>query len=245
MACCSSTLLLPFKLPLQSQTSNSSSIHLSSTPLHLTNYSNKLHIRLIYRFSRRDYLEQEDEDEDGTENCTFNEAVFLFNTRDYHRCHDFLETLWNKAEEPKRTLIHGILQCAVGFHHLFGKNHHGAMMELGEGLCKLKKMNFDTGPFYDFQKEISVSLDFIYETQVELAACTDDLCLMMDGSERSYQLLGTFAAGQQLYHLETDSDGISYIVFSAEGLYSTTEPKRVKVPSLRATKEHLMACDYN
>lgn len=36
-------------------------------------------------------------------------------------CHDFLEALWNRAEEPRRTLIHGILQCAVGFHHLFSQ----------------------------------------------------------------------------------------------------------------------------
>ena len=25
------------------------------------------------------------------------------------------------AQEPTRTLIHGILQCAVGFHHLFNQ----------------------------------------------------------------------------------------------------------------------------
>lgn len=44
-------------------------------------------------------------------------------------------------------------------------------MELGEGLCKLRKMNFRDGPLHDFEKEISAALDFIYQTQLELAAC--------------------------------------------------------------------------
>lgn len=44
-------------------------------------------------------------------------------------------------------------------------------MELGEGLCKLRKMNFKSGPFYQFEQEISAALDFIYQTQIELAAC--------------------------------------------------------------------------
>lgn len=45
------------------------------------------------------------------------------------------------------------------------------MMELGEGLCKLKKMNFKSGPFHEFEQDISAALDFIYQTQIELAAC--------------------------------------------------------------------------
>ena len=45
------------------------------------------------------------------------------------------------------------------------------MMELGEGLCKLRKMNSVSGPFHQFEQEISAVLDFIYQTQIELAAC--------------------------------------------------------------------------
>ena len=44
-------------------------------------------------------------------------------------------------------------------------------MELGEGLCKLKRMDFESGPFHQFEQEISAALDFIYLTQIELAAC--------------------------------------------------------------------------
>lgn len=73
----------------------------------------KSSFRVFYRYSS--------EDDDDAESCSFDEAVALFNKRDYYRCHDCLEYLWNESEEPIRTLIHGILQCAVGFYHLFNQ----------------------------------------------------------------------------------------------------------------------------
>ena len=79
----------------------------------------------------------------------------LFNRGEYH---DVVEELWYGAEDPARTLLHGLLQCAVGFHHLF---------------------NDTRSPL--------------------IRSGTDYLCLTMDGSPSSYQLLGNFAAGQQLY----------------------------------------------
>ncbi|XP_078438034.1 DUF309 domain protein [Wolffia australiana] len=183
--------------------------------------------------------ESSDDDHSDGEEQNFDQAVLLFNSGDYHKSHDVLEELWYDAEEPSRTLIHGILQCAVGFHHLFNQNHRGAMMQLGEGLGKLRKMDFDDGPFVRFEREISAALEFIYQTQKELAACTNDLCLAMDGSERSYLLLGSFAAGQRLYTVEMDSTGISYIIFDPEGNYTVQRPERVKIPTLLATEEHL------
>lgn len=44
-------------------------------------------------------------------------------------------------------------------------------MELGEGVCKLRKMNLESGPFHEFEQEISAVLEFIYQTQLEFAAC--------------------------------------------------------------------------
>ncbi|XP_004288745.1 PREDICTED: uncharacterized protein LOC101300857 [Fragaria vesca subsp. vesca] len=197
------------------------------------------HYSSCFRISYRSSDAEEGEDE--AEGCSFDEAVVLFNTREYYKCHDFLESLWNKAEEPTRTLFHGILQCAVGFHHLFNQNHKGAMMELGEGLCKLRKMNFKTGPFYEFEQQISAALDFIYQTQIELAACGDDVCVAMDRSERSYQLLGRYAAGQLLYTLQlqaVDDSETMYIVFRPQRSYGG-EPPKVKLPTLDATTQHL------
>lgn len=224
------------------QTNNPTMIS-SFTPPHQKTHLKQIPLKsfsISYRFSA-----SEDDDDEEAENCSFEEAVELFNRREYYKCHDFLEALWNKAEEPSRTLLHGILQCAVGFHHLFNQNHRGAMMELGEGVCKLRKMDFKSGPFHQFEREISATLDFIYQTQIELAACGDDMCIAMDRSERSYQLLGGYAAGQHLYNLESDSnDQTIYIVFSPQGSYANGEPPKVKLPTLKATAELLETCEY-
>uniref|UniRef100_A0A0A9GHN3 Uncharacterized protein n=1 Tax=Arundo donax TaxID=35708 RepID=A0A0A9GHN3_ARUDO len=125
------------------------------------------------------------------------------------------------------------------------------MMELGEGLCKLRKLRLDEdddGPFSRFRDEVAAVLHFLYRTQKELAACTDDLCLTMDGSPSSYQLLGNFAAGQQLYQLEADADGASNIIFSAPTTDHASQavPPKVKLPTLNATEQNLSAlqCTY-
>lgn len=75
---------------------------------------------------------------------------------------------------------------------------------------------------------------------------TDDFCIAMDQSDRSYQLLGKYAAGQHLYGLESDLNEIIYIVFCSGRSYGSGEPPvKVKLPTLLATEEHLMACQYN
>lgn len=195
----------------------------------------------------------DDEDEDEQEPAGFDAAVALFNGGEYYACHDVVEELWYSAEDPARTLLHGVLQCAVGFHHLFDRNHRGAMMELGEGLCKLRRLRLeddDEGPFSRFRDEVAAVLSFLYRTQKELAACTDELCLAMDGSATSYQLLGDFAAGQRLYRLGADANGVPTIVFSggASSDQSTQQaaaaivpPCTVKLPALHATEQHLTA----
>lgn len=72
---------------------------------------------------------------------------------------------------------------------------------------------------------------------------TEDLCVTMDQSERSYQLLGGYAAGQLLYTLQSDPNETMYIVFSPHRSYDS-EPPKVKLPTLNATAEHLVACQY-
>uniref|UniRef100_A0ACD6A1C1 Uncharacterized protein n=1 Tax=Avena sativa TaxID=4498 RepID=A0ACD6A1C1_AVESA len=190
-----------------------------------------------------------DDDEEEAVPAGFDAAVALFNGGDYHACHDVVEELWYSAEDPARTLLHGVLQCAVGFHHLFNQNHRGAMMELGEGLCKLRRLRLeddddggDLGPFSRFRDEVASVLSFLYRTQKELAACTDELCLAMDGSATSYQLLGDFAAGQKLYRLGADADGVPSIIFSGpQDAAVLVPPSTVKLPALRDTEQHLVA----
>ena len=109
-------LFLSLPPPPYSETQSYPSQHKS---LKLSSNSNPNSFRIFYRFSAS--KDDDDEDEEEAENCTFDEAVELFNRREYYKCHDYLEGLWNRAEEPSRTLIHGILQCSVGFHHLFNQ----------------------------------------------------------------------------------------------------------------------------
>jgi hypothetical protein len=99
------------------------SITLTSPSFNPLTYSKKhLNLRItnsdLFVVSCRYFTKEEDEDE---EEHNFDEAVTLFNGGEYYKCHDYLESLWHNAEDPSRTLIHGILQCAVGFHHLFNQ----------------------------------------------------------------------------------------------------------------------------
>jgi hypothetical protein len=55
------------------------------------------------------------------------------------------------------------------------------MMELGEGLCKLRRLRLeddDQGPFSRFRDEVAAVLSFLYRTQKELAACTPPISTM-------------------------------------------------------------------
>lgn len=44
-------------------------------------------------------------------------------------------------------------------------------MELGEGLTKLRRADFQQGPLHDFEREASALLEFVYNAQLEHAAC--------------------------------------------------------------------------
>lgn len=62
----------------------------------------------------------------------------------------------------------------------------------------------------------------------------------MDQTENSYLLLGSYAAGQHLYHLQNDpTNQIMYIVFNPQGSYGFGDPPIAKLPILEATEEHL------
>lgn len=114
----SSQRCLPFLLPpLDNPVSFSSQSCNTLTPLKLR-LNHRSRNSKLFSVSYRYFTNEEEED---AEDHNFDDAVALFNGRDYYKCHDHLEALWHKAEEPTRTLIHGILQCAVGFHHLFNQ----------------------------------------------------------------------------------------------------------------------------
>ena len=75
----------------------------------------------------------------STHSATFEDAVRLFNQRQFFECHEVLEDLWRplpKGEEKR--FLQGMLQVGVGFHHLEQGNYTGAKNLLNEGVEKLK-----------------------------------------------------------------------------------------------------------
>lgn len=112
--------------PLSSLVAPFSSSRITFSKCHPLNYllsslSSQNPVRQSHRTASYRYSSYSEEEEDDALSCSFDEAVVLFNERDYYKCHDVLESLWNRSQDPARTLVHGILQCSVGFHHLFNQ----------------------------------------------------------------------------------------------------------------------------
>ncbi|PSN13915.1 DUF309 domain-containing protein [filamentous cyanobacterium CCP5] len=64
-------------------------------------------------------------------------GIEQFNTGQYYHCHDTLEAIWMVASMTEKPFYQGILQIAVGLHHLGNQNWRGAVTLLGEGINRL------------------------------------------------------------------------------------------------------------
>jgi hypothetical protein len=65
------------------------------------------------------------------------EAADLFDAGLYFEVHELLEPYWMRAEGKEREALRGLIQVAVGFHHLANGNLAGARSLLDEGSTKL------------------------------------------------------------------------------------------------------------
>jgi hypothetical protein len=65
------------------------------------------------------------------------QAALLFDGRLYFEVHELLEPHWLRASGRDRTVIQGLIQVAVGFHHLGNGNAAGARSLLHDGASKL------------------------------------------------------------------------------------------------------------
>ncbi|MDP9267227.1 MAG: DUF309 domain-containing protein [Acidobacteriota bacterium] len=70
--------------------------------------------------------------------ATFERGIALFNRREFFDAHEVLEDLWRVAEGPDKRFLQGLIQIAVGFHHLSTGNTIGARSLLGRGGEKLR-----------------------------------------------------------------------------------------------------------
>ena len=67
------------------------------------------------------------------------EGVRLFNGRKFFEAHEALEAVWLKAEGHRKTLLHGLIQIAAGFHHHTRGNPAGFHSLLEKGCSKLER----------------------------------------------------------------------------------------------------------
>jgi len=66
-------------------------------------------------------------------------AAALANQGLYFEVHEILEPEWFRAAEPERTALQGLIQVAVGFHHLENGNRDGGHSLLALGVAKLSQ----------------------------------------------------------------------------------------------------------
>ena len=69
----------------------------------------------------------------------FQQAVDLFNSREWYAAHDVFEEMWHETADPERRSLQGILQVAVAQLHLQRGNRRGATILFGEALGRLKR----------------------------------------------------------------------------------------------------------
>ncbi|MCZ7626559.1 MAG: hypothetical protein C3F12_01910 [Candidatus Methylomirabilota bacterium] len=70
-------------------------------------------------------------------------AAHLFNEGLFFEVHEVLEAVWLTQHERVRPLLQGLIQIAVGFHHLENNNLRGSLLLLKEGIEKVKGYGSD------------------------------------------------------------------------------------------------------
>jgi predicted metal-dependent hydrolase len=93
-------------------------------------------------------------------------GVDLFNAKEFFECHDAFEELWQEDRSDRRLFLQGLIQAAVGCHHLSNGNTSGAISQYMKSLDKLKQYPDDYMglEMQTFRKEIE--------------RCFDGACLM-------------------------------------------------------------------
>jgi len=65
-------------------------------------------------------------------------GVLLFNSGQYYEAHEVWEDLWRPTTGPLKTCYQGLIQAAVGMHHLFDLNEVGAASQLQKSIRNLE-----------------------------------------------------------------------------------------------------------
>jgi hypothetical protein len=65
------------------------------------------------------------------------QGALLFRAGLFFEVHEVLETTWHGLVDPERTFVQGLIQVAVGMHHLGHENARGAASLFASGRAKL------------------------------------------------------------------------------------------------------------
>jgi len=67
------------------------------------------------------------------------DGIIFFNLGQYFEAHEAWEDLWRKTQGPLRFFYQGLVQAAVGLHHLNKGNLNGSMAQLRKSISKLEQ----------------------------------------------------------------------------------------------------------
>jgi|SRR5579883_1534197 len=67
------------------------------------------------------------------------DGIIFFNSGRYFEAHEAWEDLWRPTRGPLRLFYQGLVQAAVGMHHLSRGNLNGARAQFGKSLSKLEQ----------------------------------------------------------------------------------------------------------
>jgi len=67
------------------------------------------------------------------------DGIFFFNAGRYFEAHEAWEDLWRPARGALRLYYQGLVQAAVGLHHLSHGNLNGARSQLMKSIAKLEQ----------------------------------------------------------------------------------------------------------
>ena len=96
------------------------------------------------------------------------QAALLFDGRLYFEVHELLEPFWLVAAGRERETLQGLIQVAVGFHHLSNGNLGGARALLHDGAAKL--LAPEIGGFDAFARAVVSTLDNVIRLGVDAPA---------------------------------------------------------------------------
>lgn len=66
-------------------------------------------------------------------------GINFFNRGQYFEAHEVWEDLWRLTQGPLRLFYQGLVQAAVGLHHLSNGNLNGARSQLAKSIAKLEQ----------------------------------------------------------------------------------------------------------